>query len=147
MNKLNLTAALAFQSLVRARSVKKWSTMPTFIDSLIHGDNPREKKINANFDGWMRTCENEILKPIQPVSVTGQVPDWVSGSLLRNGGGLMKIGPDEFKHIFDSLSLMHRYEINGGKVTYQRRFLQSQAFQKDMAAKRIVVSEFGTAGE
>ena len=32
-----------------------------------------------------------------------------------------------------------------GKVWYQSRFLRSETYKKNMAANRIVVSEFGTA--
>ena len=34
--------------------------------------------------------------------------------------------------------------IQIGRVSYQSRFLQSQSYKKNMAANRIVVSEFGT---
>ena len=32
-----------------------------------------------------------------------------------------------------------------GRVTYQSRYLRSETYRRNMAANRIVVSEFGTA--
>jgi len=38
----------------------------------------------------------------------------------------------------------YRFAINGGRVTYQSRFLKTQTYKRNMAAQRIVVTEFGT---
>jgi carotenoid isomerooxygenase len=69
----------------------------------------------------------------------------LNGSLLRNGPGSLKVGEMTFSHLFDSSALLHRFEIKNGKVTYQCRFLQSNTYKKNMAAQRIVVTEFGTS--
>ena len=37
-----------------------------------------------------------------------------------------------------------RFHISDGDVTYQNRFLRSRTFERNTAARRIVVSEFGT---
>ena len=37
-----------------------------------------------------------------------------------------------------------RYEISDGKVTYQRRFVQTEVFKKNHAENKIVVTDFGT---
>ncbi|GLG92463.1 Uncharacterized protein GBIM_00156 [Gryllus bimaculatus] len=39
---------------------------------------------------------------------------------------------------------LRRFAIADGRVTYQNRFLQSQTFRRNAAARRIVVTEFGT---
>ena len=41
-------------------------------------------------------------------------------------------------------SNVYRCTTTGG-VTYQSRYLRSDAYRRNMAANRIVVSEFGTA--
>ncbi|XP_025830261.1 carotenoid isomerooxygenase isoform X2 [Agrilus planipennis] len=45
-----------------------------------------------------------------------------------------------------SVILMHfiRYRIKDGNVTYQCRFIRSEAYKKNWEAKRIVFNEFGT---
>lgn len=50
----------------------------------------------------------------------------------------------EFKHLFDSSALLHRFAIDKGHVTYQCRFLQSEVYKQNQAAQRIVITEFGT---
>ncbi|XP_050089523.1 carotenoid isomerooxygenase isoform X1 [Anopheles aquasalis] len=99
---------------------------------------------NCDVNVWLRSCEQEIVQPIEG-TVKGTVPEWLNGSLLRNGPGSLKVGDMMFNHLFDSSALLHRFNINEGKVTYQCRFLKSDAYKKNTAARRIVVTEFGTS--
>lgn len=75
---------------------------------------------------------------------TGNIPAWLHGSLLRNGPGSLQVGAMRFNHLFDSSALLHRFGIAAGRVTYQCRFIQTDTYKRNMAAQRIVVSEFGT---
>ena len=101
-----------------------------------------DEKCNANV--WLRSCEQEIIDPVEGV-VSGEIPSWINGSLLRNGPGSIKVGDMTYNHLFDAAALLHRFNIVEGKVTYQCRFLQSESYKKNLAANRIVVSEFGTS--
>ncbi|RZC35698.1 RPE65 domain containing protein, partial [Asbolus verrucosus] len=98
---------------------------------------------NFHIDVWLRSCEQEVTEPIMG-AITGTIPLWLNGSLLRNGPGSLKIGDDYFQHLFDSSALLHRFCIENGQVTYQCRFLQSEVFKKNTRANRIVLTEFGT---
>ncbi|KAJ8916335.1 hypothetical protein NQ315_005030 [Exocentrus adspersus] len=98
---------------------------------------------NCDVNVWLRSCKHEVVEPLEG-NVSGNIPDWLNGSLIRNGPGLLKIGEHEFGHLFDSLALLHRFAIENGKVTYQCRFLQSETFKKSFAANRIVFTQFGT---
>lgn len=40
---------------------------------------------------------------------------------------------------------LHRFGIADGEVTYQRRFIQTEVYKRNMAAQRIVFNEFGTS--
>ncbi|XP_052893453.1 carotenoid isomerooxygenase isoform X2 [Anopheles moucheti] len=99
---------------------------------------------NCDVNVWLRSCEQEIVEPIEG-KVQGTIPDWLNGSLLRNGPGSLKVGDMMFNHLFDSSALLHRFNIDCGKITYQCRFLKSDAYKKNSAARRIVVTEFGTS--
>uniref|UniRef100_A0A182JI63 Uncharacterized protein n=1 Tax=Anopheles atroparvus TaxID=41427 RepID=A0A182JI63_ANOAO len=99
---------------------------------------------NCDVNVWLRSCEQEIVEPIEGI-IQGTVPDWLNGSLLRNGPGSLKVGDMMFNHLFDSSALLHRFNIDNGKITYQCRFLKSDAYKKNNAARRIVVTEFGTS--
>lgn len=75
---------------------------------------------------------------------TGEFPSWISGLMCRNGPGKFDIGDDTFGHWFDPLSLMHRFKVENGKVTYQSKYLESDVYKANMEAGRIVYSGFGT---
>ncbi|GLG92465.1 Carotenoid isomerooxygenase [Gryllus bimaculatus] len=98
---------------------------------------------NIDVSVWLRSCSEEVLRPVEGVS-SGTIPKWLNGSLLRNGPGSLKVGNMTFDHLFDSSALLHRFAIADGRATYQNRFLQSQTFRRNAAARRIVVTEFGT---
>ncbi|XP_075694887.1 carotenoid-cleaving dioxygenase, mitochondrial-like [Rhinoderma darwinii] len=98
--------------------------------------------------------EKECIAPLYqtveetplPISttVTGTVPGWITGSLLRNGPGRFEFGNDNFNHWFDGMALMHKFTIENGNVTYMSKFLQSDSYKSNESENRIVVSEFGT---
>lgn len=99
---------------------------------------------NCDVEVWLRSCEKEIIEPVEGI-VTGEIPTWIKGGLLRNGPGSIKVGDMTYNHLFDAAALLHRFNIADGKVTYQCRFLKSDTYKKNLAANRIVVSEFGTS--
>ncbi|XP_050504093.1 carotenoid isomerooxygenase isoform X1 [Diabrotica virgifera virgifera] len=105
----------------------------------------KSERLYPNTDAtvWLRSCEEEITKPIIG-NVTGIIPNWLNGSLIRNGPGSLKVGREEFTHLFDSSALLHRFGIKYGKVEYSCRFVQSEVFKQNWAANRIVKCEFGT---
>ncbi|XP_078538128.1 carotenoid-cleaving dioxygenase, mitochondrial-like isoform X1 [Lissotriton helveticus] len=79
-----------------------------------------------------------------PTKITGDVPKWINGSLLRNGPGKFEFGNDKYNHWFDGMALMHQFRIEDGAVTYMSKFLQSDNYTTNQAYNRIVLSEFGT---
>lgn len=56
---------------------------------------------------WLRSCEDEITTPISG-EVRGSIPTWLNGYLLRNGPGSLKVGDQQFEHLFDSAALLHK---------------------------------------
>ncbi|XP_074596324.1 carotenoid-cleaving dioxygenase, mitochondrial-like [Brevipalpus obovatus] len=91
----------------------------------------------------VRNCEPECSEPVEAI-VKGNIPEWLNGTLLRNGPGLREIGGKKLQHMFDGLSVLHQYEIENGRVRYRNRYLRSEAYTRNMSAKRVVISEFGT---
>ncbi|XP_030369996.1 carotenoid isomerooxygenase [Scaptodrosophila lebanonensis] len=114
--------------------------------------DPESKRLDGNgryypncaSDVWLRSCEREIVDPLEG-HVSGHIPKWLNGSLLRNGPGSWKVGDMTFGHLFDCSALLHRFAIKDGRVTYQNRFVDTKTLQRNRAAQRIVVTEFGTA--
>lgn len=79
------------------------------------------------------------------VFIVGKIPSWLSGCLIRNGpGGVDVYGKGTCRHLFDGPGLLHKYHIENGKVTYSSRFVKGKSFKRNMAARRLVLSEFGT---
>jgi carotenoid cleavage dioxygenase-like enzyme len=62
--------------------------------------------------------------------VTGELPDWLSGALVRNGPGAFDLGGSSVDHWFDGLAMLHRFGFDGAndRVTYRNRFLRTDAF-------------------
>lgn len=74
----------------------------------------------------------------------GQIPLWINGSMYRNGPGIFEVGDSQYNHWFDGLALLHKFVISNGKVEYRSKYIKSEAYEKNMAANRIVISEYGT---
>ncbi|XP_045147677.1 retinoid isomerohydrolase [Echinops telfairi] len=85
----------------------------------------------------------ELSSPLT-AHVTGRIPLWLSGSLLRCGPGLFEVGSEPFYHLFDGQALLHKFDFKEGHVTYHRRFIRTDAYVRAMTEKRIVLTEFGT---
>uniref|UniRef100_A0A665WEI1 Retinoid isomerohydrolase n=1 Tax=Echeneis naucrates TaxID=173247 RepID=A0A665WEI1_ECHNA len=88
------------------------------------------------------TCE-ELSEPL-PATVTGRIPSFLKGSLLRLGPGLFEVGDEPFYHLFDGQALMHKFDFKNGQVTYYRKFVRTDAYVRAITEKRVVITEFGT---
>ena len=76
---------------------------------------------------------------------TGDIPSWLSGSLLRVGPGKYEWGDTKYNHWFDGESLIHKFEIkDGGKVQYSNRFLRSESYTKAEKRGCISMNSFAT---
>ncbi|XP_008306930.1 beta-carotene oxygenase 2b [Cynoglossus semilaevis] len=95
-------------------------------------------------------CIEKIVTSVEDVpesintDITGTIPEWIDGNLLRNGPGKFEIGNQKFNHWFDGMALLHQFKISKGQVTYKSRFLSSDSYQTNKECNRIAVSEFGT---
>ncbi|XP_072374034.1 beta,beta-carotene 15,15'-dioxygenase-like [Scyliorhinus torazame] len=87
--------------------------------------------------------KRENPEPIK-ADIQGQIPQWLHGTLIRNGPGMHKIGDTVYNHWFDGMSLLHSFTFENGEVFYRSKYLQSDTYKSNIEANRIVVSEFGT---
>lgn len=85
----------------------------------------------------------ETPDPVK-AKVSGTVPEWLQGTLVRNGPGMFSVGDTAYKHWFDGMALIHNFTFKDGDVYYRSKFLKSDTFKRNTGANRIVVSEFGT---
>src|SRR5437660_11854288 len=66
------------------------------------------------------------------VQVAGELPDWLRGSLLLNGPALWDLPNGSYRHWFDGLAMLHRLPFDAGKVTYRRRYVQSEDYRQSV---------------
>lgn len=81
---------------------------------------------------------------LDDVAVRGIVPDWLEGTLLRNGPGTFQVGERRYRHWFDGLAMLHRFTLQGGRVSYANRFLETKAYSAARDDGRIAYPEFAT---
>ncbi len=79
-----------------------------------------------------------------PLPLSGTLPEWLSGSLLRTGPSLFEIGKEKYLHWFDGLAMLHRFAIGNGEITYSNKFLQGNSYKAAMQTGKIVAPEFAT---
>jgi beta,beta-carotene 9',10'-dioxygenase len=89
-----------------------------------------------------KTLEDE--HSLDAVPVEGELPEWLTGSLLRTGPAKFEAGERGYRHWFDGLAMLHRFTLADGAVSYANRFLQSRAYRAAREQSRIVYSEFAT---
>jgi len=66
---------------------------------------------------------------VTELPVEGAIPEWLSGSLLRNGPGAFELGPTSVDHWFDGLAMLHKFTFVDGAVRYRNRFLRSDIYE------------------
>jgi len=64
-----------------------------------------------------------------PLQVTGTIPTWLSGTLVRNGPITVNINGKSNTHWFDGLAMLHGFAFHEGRVTYTNKFLRSDAYR------------------
>src|SRR5215208_2643837 len=62
---------------------------------------------------------------LDAVPVTGTIPGWLHGSLVRVTPALMDGGGKTIKHWFDGAAMLNAFGFGGGSVSYGSRFLET----------------------
>jgi len=73
----------------------------------------------------------EIHEPKLPVD--GDWPDWLSGTLIRNGPAQFSVGDQDYRHWFDGHAMLHAFRMANGTVSYRNRFLETQSRTEALA--------------
>jgi carotenoid cleavage dioxygenase-like enzyme len=86
--------------------------------------------------------ENALL--IDHLPLRGTVPQWLRGTLIRNGPAKFEVGQQPYRHWFDGLAMLHEFSFRDGQVAYANRFLKSRAYSAAAQTGRISFPEFAT---
>jgi beta,beta-carotene 9',10'-dioxygenase len=81
---------------------------------------------------------------LEGLPVRGRIPEWLQGTLIRNGPGTFQVGSQHYRHWFDGLAMLHKFSFAGGSVSYANKFLETKAYQEAQATGKISYSEFAT---
>jgi beta,beta-carotene 9',10'-dioxygenase len=88
------------------------------------------------------TLEHETTSA--ELQLSGELPAWLGGSLLRTGPAKFEVGERRLSHWFDGLAMLHRFTIDDGRVSYGNRFLESRSYRSARERGEIVYGEFAT---
>lgn len=74
---------------------------------------------------------------IDDLPVEGEIPQWLNGSLFRNGPAKFEIGQVSYNHWFDGLAMVHRYAFRDGRIAYRNRFLRTSPYTQMMSSGQL----------
>ena len=99
-----------------------------------------------NLEEWKRGYDsqpNEYEYEIE--NIEGKIPLELTGTLFRNGPGLLDIGDTPIHHPFDGDGMISAFGFRDGKAYFKNRFVRTQAYQEEQQAKQILYrGVFGT---
>jgi beta,beta-carotene 9',10'-dioxygenase len=81
---------------------------------------------------------------VEALPVTGDLPQWLSGTLLRTGPAKYDLRAMTVNHWFDGLAMLHRFGIDQGRVSYRNRFLHSETFYESEEKGELARGGFAT---
>jgi carotenoid cleavage dioxygenase-like enzyme len=82
--------------------------------------NQQQKDISAEL-------QNEVVD--QRLKVSGKIPTWLQGTLVRNGPIQVSVNGEKSVHWFDGLAMLHAFSFDKSEVSYSNRFLRTNAYQ------------------
>jgi beta,beta-carotene 9',10'-dioxygenase len=66
---------------------------------------------------------------VDRLPVTGEVPAWLTGALVRVTPALLEVGGRRLAHWFDGVAMLNRFGFADGRVSYKNRFIDSRAYR------------------
>lgn len=91
----------------------------------------------------IRSLVKDNPEPVE-CKVIGEIPEWLNGSLFRNGPGRFEYGEKTYNHLFDGHSCVHKFTISDGKVTFSNKILDTVSYRKTVKNNRLY-PVFGTS--
>jgi carotenoid cleavage dioxygenase-like enzyme len=100
------------------------------------------QKHRAPYEVGFSSLDGEFA--LEALAVEGELPSWLSGTLVRTGPAKFEIEGRSLNHWFDGFAMLHRFSVDRGRVSYQNRFLESRAYLEAKRKKKVVLREFAT---
>ena len=101
--------------------------------------------MDAGFELGFTSLDSEVTD--RSLTVEGSLPDWLDGTLIRNGPATFEVGGQRVDHWFDGLAMLHRFAFAGGAdaIRYTNRSLRSETYRRAMETGEIS-GQFATGG-
>ena len=80
---------------------------------------------------------------VERLPIHGEVPAWLTGSLVRVTPAKLEVGDRRLGHWFDGLAALNRFGFGDGDVSYRSRFLDTKAYRAAKAGGPMSAG-FGT---
>ncbi|MFF7475332.1 carotenoid oxygenase family protein [Streptomyces sp. NPDC008092] len=87
------------------------------------------------------TLDREVS--LDRLPVTGALPDWLTGTLLRNGPAKFEVGDYRLTHWFNGLAMLHAFSFADGRVKYANKFLRTTAYDLATTKDQLYGKQFG----
>ncbi len=75
--------------------------------------------VTASYGPGFRSLTSEVHD--HRPTIDGTIPNWLSGTLVRNGPGRFEVGSRRVNHWFDGLAMLRRYAFDRGELRYSNR--------------------------
>jgi beta,beta-carotene 9',10'-dioxygenase len=95
----------------------------------------QQATVGSNAEAGFADLDEEVA--LDEIPLKGQLPPWLSGSLVRVTPAKFELEGESIRHWFDGLAMLHRFGIEGGRVSYANRFLRSKAYERAQSGGRI----------
>jgi len=82
----------------------------------------------TGYEAGFRDLTEEVED--RPLAVEGAVPQWLEGSLIRNGPARWTVDGEEADHWFDGLAHLTRFAFQDGEVHYTNHFPRTATYRK-----------------
>ncbi|MDX6685485.1 MAG: beta,beta-carotene 9,10-dioxygenase [Baekduia sp.] len=81
---------------------------------------------------------------VDALAVSGDIPSWLRGSLVRVTPAQMDFTRRSVTHWFDGMAMLNRFGFGDGSVSYASRFLDTEARRAALASGGTAISGFAT---
>jgi len=106
---------------------------------------PKTASVQRPWTLGFRSLETEITEAVE-LAVRGSLPKELSGVLYRIGPARHDVYGERFASWFDGDGMVHALALDGGRVTYENRFVETPGKIAEDAAKKRLYAGFATRG-
>jgi all-trans-8'-apo-beta-carotenal 15,15'-oxygenase len=99
-----------------------------------------------NLQDWQKGYQSQTQESEYWIDdVEGEIPPELTGTLFRNGPGLLDINGQQYHHPFDGDGMICAIAFDGGRAHFRNRFVRTSGFVAEQAAGKILYrGVFGT---